>query len=252
MENVDFLIPPASRGSQNIPQVDESDFLVTLMAMAGHDLRQPLQLITSAHDIITTMPLAKHERQELAHAAAAVRKLARMLDQLIEVVQLHEGGRDDLAAPVPLGPILADLAAEFAASARLKGVHFPIPNSQGVVLSHPVLLTAMLRNLVRNAIDYTPAGGSVSITSRQRGPELHITVRDTGRGIHAAALSKIFNAFERADESRPDGFGLGLFIVKRAGDLLGHSVDVQSIEGRGSCFTIRAIRADCSRLKLVA
>ncbi len=98
----------------------------------------------------------------------------------------------------------------------------------------------MLRNLIRNAIDYTPSGGSVFVTSRRLASELRIEVRDTGVGIRASALSMIFDAFQRADESRTDGLGLGLglFIVKHAADLLGHRVEVHSVEGRGSCFTI--------------
>jgi signal transduction histidine kinase len=98
----------------------------------------------------------------------------------------------------------------------------------------------MLRNLIRNAIDYTPPGGAVFVTARRCGSELRIEVRDTGAGIPASALPAIFRAFQRVDESRPDGLGLGLFIVKRAADLLGHRVEVRSTEGRGSCFTIVA------------
>jgi signal transduction histidine kinase len=113
-------------------------------------------------------------------------------------------------------------------------------------LSHPVLLASMLRNLVRNAIDYTPPGGQVFVAHRRYGSELRIEVRDTGTGIRANALATIFDAFQRADESRADGLGLGLFIVKRAADLLGHRVEVQSAEGQGSRFTVvaRAIETE--------
>jgi signal transduction histidine kinase len=107
-------------------------------------------------------------------------------------------------------------------------------------LSHPDLLTSILRNLVRNAIDYTPRGGRVFVASHRCGPELRIEVRDTGAGIRPRALATIFDAFQRADDSRVDGLGLGLFIVKRAADLLGHRVEVQSVEGRGSRFTVVA------------
>jgi len=252
MEIIDFRIPSAPCVSQNIREVRASDFFVTLMAMAGHDLRQPLQVITSAHDVLATMPLTKQERQELAQAADAVAQLAGMLGQLVEAVQLHERARRDLATPVQLRSILEDLAVEFETAARLKAIEFRVASSRDVVLSHPVLLTGMLRNLVRNAIDYTPPGGSVFVISRQRGPERHISVCDTGVGIRPDALSKIFNAFERADQSRPEGVGLGLFIVKRAADLLGHRIEVRPFQGTGSCFTVRAIRADRSRMKRVA
>jgi signal transduction histidine kinase len=115
----------------------------------------------------------------------------------------------------------------------------------------------MLRNLIRNAIDYTLPGGDVFVTSRRCGSELRIAVRDTGIGIRASALSAIFRAFQRSDDSRPDGLGLGLYIVKRAADLLGHRVEVHSAEGRGSCFTVAAsavqpqaeLSGSCARLR---
>jgi signal transduction histidine kinase len=80
----------------------------------------------------------------------------------------------------------------------------------------------------------------VWVTCRRCGSELRIEVRDTGVGIPASVLSTIFRAFVRSDDSRPDGLGLGLYIVKHAADLLGHRVEVRSAEGRGSCFTVVA------------
>jgi signal transduction histidine kinase len=258
METIELLIPSATRGNQTSRTIGDrasrgsspvhSDFTATLLAMAGHDLRQPLQLITSAHDVLSTMLHNAEQREELAHAAGATAQLARMLGQLVEAVQLQQQAAEDLSVSVQLRPLLEDLAAEFDEPARAKGIALRITSARGVAFSHPVLLTSMLRNLIRNAIDYTPPGGSVSIASHQRGPELLIDVRDTGTGIRANALSVIFDAFRRADESRSDGLGLGLFIVKRAADLLGHRVDVHSVEGCGSRFTVvtRAAQSDVS------
>jgi two-component system phosphate regulon sensor histidine kinase PhoR len=217
-----------------------SNFSATLLAMAGHDLRQPLQVITSAHDVLAQTLDSEEQYEELARAADATAELATMLGQLVEALQLRERSDDELNIPVPLRPILEGLAAEFAEAARLKGITFLVTATRWTAFTHPVLLTGMLRNLIRNAIDYTPPGGGVFVTSRRCGPELRIEVRDTGVGIRANALSVIFRAFQRGDESRPDGLGLGLFIVKHAADLLGHRVHVRSAEGRGSCFTIAA------------
>jgi signal transduction histidine kinase len=221
----------------------DTDFSATLLAMAGHDLRQPLQLITSAHDVLAQTLDSAEQREELTRAEDATTQLASMLGQLVEALQLRERSGDDLHLPVPLRPILEDLAAEFAEAARLKEITFLVTATRWAVFRHPVLLTGMLRNLIRNAIDYTPAGGGVFVTSRRCGAELRIEVRDTGVGIRANMLSMIFRAFHRADESRPDGLGLGLFIVKHAADLLGHRIEVRSAEGRGSCFTIVATAA---------
>jgi two-component system phosphate regulon sensor histidine kinase PhoR len=215
-----------------------SDFSSTLLAMAGHDLRQPLQVVTSAHDILALTLDGEEQRQELMRARDATAQLAGMLGQLVEALQLRERSGDDLYRSVPLRPILEELTAEFAEMAQLKGVTLVVTGVRSTAISHPVLLAGMLRNLIRNAIDYTPPGGGVWATCRRCGPELRISVRDTGVGIRASALSTIFRAFRRADDSRPDGLGLGLYIVKHAADLLGHRVEVRSAEGRGSCFTV--------------
>jgi len=239
------VIPTTCRRSQatdllrRTSDTPDGNFATTLLAMAGHDLRQPLQIITSAHDVLLTILNNQKGRKELAFAAQATARLARMLDQLVEALQLHPNPSDNkLSGPVALRTLFKPLAAEFDRTARLKGVGLNISTARGAILSHPVLLTGILRNLLRNAIDYTPAGGSVSIACQRRGPDLSIEVRDTGVGIRTSALSMIFDAFERTDESRIDGLGLGLFIVKRAADLIGHRIEVRSVEGQGSCFTV--------------
>ena len=217
-----------------------SDFSATLLAMAGHDLRQPLQVITSAHDVLAPTLDSEEQREELARAADATAALAGMLGQLVEAVQLRERSGDDLHVPVPLRPVLEDLAAEFAEMARRKGIALVVTAARGAAISHPVLLTGMLRNLIRNAIDYTPRGGGVLVAARRRGTAMHLEVRDSGVGVPAAELAHVFRPFYRVDATRVDGFGLGLFIVKHAADLLGHRVEVRSVEGHGSCFTVVA------------
>jgi two-component system phosphate regulon sensor histidine kinase PhoR len=225
----------------------DGGFAATLLAMAAHDLRQPLQVITGAHDLLARILSSDDQREELARAEDATAQLATMLAQLAEALRLQEGLGHHLPVAVPLKPVLEVLAAEFEESARLKGITFLVAAPRGAVLSHPALLTGMLRNLIRNAIDYTPSGGGVFVTARRCGAALRIAVRDTGVGIRGNALSMVFDAFRRLDQSRSDGLGLGLFIVKRAAHLLGHRIEVRSDEGRGSCFTIVANAATQQR-----
>jgi len=254
METIGSLYPvrfaPAASGgmrhigstlSRDASQVD-NDFSAALLAMAGHDLRQPLQVITSAHDVLA-QTLAREEQEQLIRAEIATAQLASMLGQLVEALRLRERSGDDLHLPVPLRPVLENLVAELGEAARLKGITFLVTATRCVAFSHPVLLTSMLRNLIRNAIDYTPAGGGVFVTSRRCGAQLRIEVRDTGAGIRASALPTMFRAFQRADVSRPEGLGVGLFIVKHAADLLGHRVEVHSTENQGSCFAVVASAA---------
>ena len=224
----------------------DAEFLATLVAIAGHDLRQPLQCIKSAHNVLAALLHTEEQWRQLSVAEAAIAQLVSMLDQLVDTVQLHEGSRQALRVPTPVSPLLDRLAHELNRSARRKGIVFRIGEARTSVLSHPVLLTSLMRNLVRNAIDYTPSGGFVSVTCEERGRELHIHVCDSGPGIDPDALAIVFKAFQRLDPDQGEGLGLGLFIVRRVAELLGHRIDVCSAEGYGSRFTI-VTRAASSR-----
>jgi two-component system, OmpR family, phosphate regulon sensor histidine kinase PhoR len=256
MEPVDSTIPSVPRKAGHISvsdsaesrPSDEGDFAATLLAMAGHDLRRPLQVIANAHHALAAMLRGKAEREELAHAAEGVEQLACMLSQLLEVLQLRERPREQLNVPILLGPVVADLRREFREPAHRKGITLRVASASSTICSERVLLTGILRNLVRNAIAYTPPGGLVTVTTSQRGSELRIEVSDTGTGIDASMLPRLFNAFQRGDQSHAGGLGLGLFIVKRAADLLGHRIEVHSVEGAGSRFTLvtRAVASHAS------
>jgi signal transduction histidine kinase len=110
--------------------------------------------------------------------------------------------------------------------------------SRAVVMSDPFLLEGIIRNLIYNALKYTPRGGRVLVGCRKTKGGLRIEVHDTGVGISEDDTVKIFDAFQRLDTSGSEGLGLGLFIVRHAADSLGHKVQVQSIPGKGSCFSV--------------
>ncbi len=217
-----------------------NELSAAVMTMVGHDLRQPLQVIMTERDILARSLSGDEERTHLTRIGRAVMQAAGTLDRLIEAVRLQEVSPRDHRQPVPLRPILADLASEFTEAAELKSIALRVVPTSVSIYSHPVLLSSMVRNLLRNAIDYTPPGGRVLVACRRRGSKAHIEVRDSGVGIAAAELTSIFNAFHRADATRADGLGLGLFIVNRAAKLLGHRVEVRSAAGQGSRFVVVA------------
>ena len=247
-KNVD-LVPPADprlRRRKRWP-ARYNDLGAAVMAIAGHDLRQPMQIIIMAHDALARTLLDGAERAQLTRIERSVMVLAGTLDRLVEVLQLQETSCRDSHAPVSLLPIFADLESEFMEPAQLKGIKLRIIPTHAVVSSHPVLLGAMLRNLIRNAIEYTPFGGRVLVGCRRRGAELHIEVRDSGIGLVPSQLSMICRAFHRVDTTRADGLGLGLFIVERAAKSLGHRVEIRSAPGRGSCFVVVAAESSLSQ-----
>jgi two-component system, OmpR family, phosphate regulon sensor histidine kinase PhoR len=218
----------------------DGDFCAMLLAMAGHDLRQPLQVIVAAQEVLARSLRSGAERVHLARVESAATQLAARLDVLVEALKLREMPAQARPEPVLLRPVLCRLAADFAETAALKRVRLRIVPARGAVFSHPALLAGILHNLVRNAIDYTPCGGRVLVGCRRHGREVRIEVDDTGVGIPPGKLNRVFGAFSRLDATRPDGLGLGLFIVKRAADFLGHRVEVSSVVGQGSSFVVVA------------
>jgi signal transduction histidine kinase len=219
---------------------NSNDLFAALLAIAGHDLRQPLQVILGAHDILARTLGGVVEQVQLARVEHAANKLSNELDQLVGALRLFEPSGNARQEMVELGPVFARFQAEFTEAAGLKGVGLRILPTRAAVLSNPVLLRGIVRNLIRNAIDYTPPGGRVLVAARRRESAVHVEVRDSGVGISAVDLADIFKPFRRLETSRSDGLGLGLFIVKCGAAFLGHSIEVCSAPGRGSRFVIAA------------
>jgi two-component system, OmpR family, phosphate regulon sensor histidine kinase PhoR len=229
---------PASRSEQNLPSAGE--FNEVLLAMAAHDLRQPLQVILSAFAWLERHHPGERERRYVEVGQLAARRLREQLDHLANAVRLNHRRRGALLSPVKLAPLLDALQQENADLVRERGLTIRICPTRTVIMSDATLLHSMLYNLIRNAIKYTPKGGRILVGCRGSGPNVRIEVHDTGIGIRSDHLPKVFDAFYRLDSTEPDGLGLGLFVVRRAADLLGHRVGVRSAVGHGSCFSILA------------
>lgn len=217
-----------------------NDFHSVLLAMAGHDLRQPLQTIMSSYDWLARRLTSSSEQEYLLRGKSAISSLTNQLDLLIEALRLHENLANIEAIPVALAPMFARLCRENDEMAKRKDLTLHMQPTCAAVMSNTVLLEGILRNLIHNALKYTGAGGRVLVGCRRRGNQLKIEVHDTGSGIPPDKLSKIFEAFQRLDSAGGDGLGLGLFVVRRAVDILGHGIEVRSTLGRGSCFSILA------------
>jgi signal transduction histidine kinase len=226
------------KGVRNLQRAGE--FVAVLLAMAGHDLRQPLQVISSSYGRLAKRLDAGPDWEYLQRGELAIAQLVEQLDHLVDASRLYERAGTIEPMPVPLAPLLAGICRDNGETARQKDLRFDVLSSCTVVMSDAVLLDGVLRNLIRNAIKYTPRGGRILIGCRQRGSVVRIEVHDTGIGIPPDDLTRIFEAFHRVDTTGSEGLGLGLFIVRRAVDLLGHHIDVRSTVGRGSCFAILA------------
>jgi signal transduction histidine kinase len=217
-----------------------SDFHEALLAMTGHDLRQPLQIILSANGWLERRLTGTAEREYLGRIHQATLQTIKHLDHLVEALRIDARASGPCPEPVSLGAVFANIENEQAPEAADRGVRLRVLRSGIAVMSDSVLLEGMLRNLVRNALKYTPMGGKVLVGCRRHGATRWIEIHDTGVGIPEDKLSQVFEAFHRLDSTSADGLGLGLFIVRRAAASLGHRIHVQSKVGHGSCFTVVA------------
>jgi two-component system CheB/CheR fusion protein len=163
-----------------------------------------------------------------------------MLETLLDINQLEAGSVRPEKVDFPINDLLERLRIVFSYHAQAHGLVWHVVPCRLIVWSDPRLLEQMIRNLLSNAVKHTERG-KVLLGCRRRGEKLRIEVWDTGTGIPEAQLQAIFAEFHQLDNparERSRGFGLGLSIVQRIGNLLGHSVDVQSRPGKGSVFAV--------------
>ena len=220
--------------------LETCEFETVLLAMAGHDLRQPLQMLQYVHDRFGNGARTRSELDMLRVGQSAIDRLREQLDQLLAALQLRERAGHIEASPVALEPLLREVYRESEWSALQKGIEIRLVPSAARIMSDPLLFRAVLRNLLNNAIKYTEPGGRILLGCRHFRDCIRIDVIDTGVGISEEQLPRIFEAFARFDASRNDGLGIGLFIVRQVVAMLGHRVDVCSVLSRGTRFSILA------------
>ena len=217
-----------------------SEFESVLLAIAGHDLRRPLQVIRNAHEFLGRGVRTTSEQHLHRMVQSAVDRLSGQLDELVTALRLKRQAQGVTLRPVRVGPLLQRTAHENEVAALAKGVRVRTVPTSATIESDALLLGAVLRNLVSNAVKYTKPGGSVLLGCRQTGRSARIDVYDTGIGITEDQMARIFEAFTRLDPTCDDGLGIGLFIVRQAIGILGHRIDVASTPHRGSRFSIFA------------
>jgi two-component system phosphate regulon sensor histidine kinase PhoR len=220
-----------------------ADFHAVLLAMAGHDLRQHLQIILSSYHFLLARTTDDIDRKRIALGEHAVMQIADQMHQIVTALHIHQKSSQLLLVPVQLSSTFSAVQRDVAEIACERGVQLRVVETRAVVASEPVLLSSIISNLVRNAVKFTKRGGRILVGCRRVGSSIRIEVHDTGIGIAPQHLENIFEAFHRLEPARSNGLGLGLFVANRAAELLQHQIEVRSIIGRGSCF---ALTAECA------
>jgi two-component system, sensor histidine kinase len=210
------------------------------LAAASHDLRQPLQSLILFAGVLKGYvhgPRGEQALKQLEHGLGALKTL---LDSLLDVSQLDAGIVKPEITDFPISAVLDGIAASYAPVVAAKGLGWQVESCTDGVRSDVTLLGRVLRNLVENAIRYTKSG-HIRLSCRLIEDRLRIEVEDSGIGIPPEQLDRIFDEFHQVGNparDRTQGLGLGLAIVRRIADLLGHWVEVRSRPGGGSTFSI--------------
>jgi PAS domain S-box-containing protein len=217
-----------------------------LLAAASHDLRQPVQTLNLLNQ--AALHRAEHDatlRDLLERQQTALDTMAALLASVLDVSKLDSGALQPNVAPRSIGDVFARLRSDFEPHAEARGLALVVEPTHEAGLTDAELLRRLLGNLVSNALRYTDRGG-VTVTCRRDGDFLTITVEDTGIGIPAHDIDRVFEEFYQVDRGpkRAEGLGLGLSIVRRLADLLGHRLTVESHLGSGTVFSVRVPRAE--------
>ncbi|MFN4025422.1 MAG: chemotaxis protein CheB [Hyphomonas sp.] len=224
-----------------IRQAEHASIVKTrFLASASHDLRQPLQTLTLIHGLLARegiKPEAKHLIDRMEQAVGA---MSGMLNTMLDINQIEEGIISFEIENIAISELLSNLYAEYKYHAQAKSLELRLAPSSAVIRTDRRLLEQMIRNLLTNAIRYTDSG-RVLIGCRKRKDFLRIEIWDTGIGISEEELPNVFGEYHKIvhrGRSASEGLGLGLSIVQRLADMLGHRIHARSSPGRGSMFSI--------------
>ncbi|MCI4680143.1 PAS domain-containing protein [Rhodoblastus acidophilus] len=220
------------------------------LASASHDLRQPVQslvlLLALIERQVATIPKAVETARMMKQALGGLNGL---LTAILDISRLDAGVVEPAIDSVDLTALLDRLSSEYETKAADKGLELRVVKRSLYALADPSLLERALRNLIENAIRYTPSGG-VLIGLRRRGTKVRIDVVDTGVGVPEEKQKEIFEEFIQLNNPGRDlgkGLGLGLAIVARLANLLEAQIEVSSRVGRGSRFSLALPAAEAAQ-----
>ena len=217
------------------------------IADAAHELRTPITALSLQAENLDSLSLSDDGRARLATLRSGMARTKRLLEQLLALAR-HDISRHGETSPVPLDQVAKEVVADLLPEAFDRGIDLGFEIiEEAPVKAEAIMLAAMIRNLIDNALRFTPRGGSVDLGIYREGDATVLQIEDTGPGIPPADLARMFEPFYRGSRPSGDGSGLGLSIVKRIVDNLGGTIALENIEGAGrSGLRVRIALRDAS------
>lgn len=214
------------------------------LARMSHELRTPLNVILGFSQLLE-MNLADPEHHEsVEHILKAGKHLLGLINEVLDISRIEADKLSLSPQVVPVGEVMLSAMSQVQAQAKMRGIAFVDQlNSRGVkhVIADNRRLQQVFLNLLSNAVKYNKEGGRIIVWCSERADKkLAVSVTDTGSGIPAEKLSQLFTPFERlgADDAGIEGAGLGLALSKRLVELMDGALEVSTIPGEGSTFSV--------------
>lgn len=237
-----------SRQAQELQETSKykSEFLANM----SHELRTPLNSVLILAKLLSDNNPKNLTPKQIEYATIIHRSgsdLLKLINDILDLSKIEAGKIDLTIEEIKPDTITADLQQLFSVVAAQKNIEFKIikdPSIPSFIKTDIQRLEQIIKNLLSNAFKFTPEGGTVTVQFKlnEKNPnKLNISVKDSGIGISSEKQQLIFEAFQQADGSTSrkfGGTGLGLSISKHLSKLLGGEIDVQSMEGEGSEFTL--------------
>ena len=222
-----------------------SDPQAVRLGLPAYDLRQSLHVVGGLYEYepLRTRARALSGQAWQQHGERAFSGAGRQFDRVASALRFCERSNTMGTSSVALAPLFWRLRNENEDAALHRGIDLRAPSTGAHVISNPILLDGILRSLVSNLVKFTEPGGRILIGCRRSGGDVRIDGYDTGIGVAPERLSRIFDALRRLDRTPCDGLGLGLSVVRRALELLGHRIEVRSVLAQGTRFSIFASRS---------
>jgi Na+/proline symporter/signal transduction histidine kinase/CheY-like chemotaxis protein len=224
------------------------------LAAISHDLLQPLNAAhLFTHALGQQLTQSEH-RASVQNISSALTSTEALLSGLLDLSRLDAGGLTPRVRGFAAAELMDTLITEFGVMARERGLSLQSVSSSLWLTSDPQLLRRVLQNFVANALRYTRSG-KVLIGIRRRPNAVEIQVGDSGPGIAAEDRERIFEEFQRLPAARaaaPEGLGLGLAIASRISKLLGHTITLTTVPGRGTLIGVSVPRAPVGDRTMVA
>ncbi|MDQ6639541.1 MAG: hybrid sensor histidine kinase/response regulator [Pseudomonadota bacterium] len=226
---------------------EKSQFL----ASASHDLRQPLHALSFFGATLERRMAGSVDQPLIYNMMRSIEALDKSFGAILDLSKLDAGAVEPHVQSFPIRDLFRRLQMSFAGQAEEAGLQLRFRPGAKVVTSDPQLLERILGNLVQNGLRYSRPGAGVLVGARRRRGGVSLEVWDAGIGIGAAELPKVFAEFYQVanpERDRSKGLGMGLAIVKRLSELLGHELTVHSRLGAGSVFRVWVARVHAEQM----